>query len=366
MAKQPIDPQEIRQELSPEAIRKRMSFYVHEVGDGQKTARSLTLDEIEDAARIIFDGRASEAQAATFLVALRIKGSSDDERYGLLNVLREYNDPAGFAYDDLVDYSGFFDGRDAELHLSPAIALVAVAAGARVVLAGGDSRNFNTAHRVILQEVLAALGIPTERSLDDLKKDLGDLGLGFINAHRVNRALHNPVLARIRAEVGLRTPINTVEVSLNPANAPYQIRGMFHPGSREQMARIMTRSGFRRGLLLSGIGGSGEAGTFKNIEGFEIVEREIRPFRLQLSDLGIPQGKRSDLRSPDPRDQARRILAVLEGKAEGIVKDMTLLNAGLILYICGKVDSVAGGREKADAALAGRKPMELLESWRRL
>ncbi|MEK6561303.1 MAG: hypothetical protein AABZ07_06175, partial [Nitrospirota bacterium] len=220
--------EEISEVPGSEDIRKRMSFYLAEVGGGHKTSRSLSLKEAEDAFRSIFEGKSSEAQTAAFLIALRIKGSSDEERLGLLNILREYNEEAGFNFHDLLDYSSFYDGRDNEIQLSPVIALVAAAAGARVVLTGGKAKNNNIRNRVTLQDVLKGLGIRVNASLHEVGGHLQHLRIGFIDTHDVNRALNNPDLDRIREDIGLRTPINTIEVSLNPTKAPYHIRGMFH------------------------------------------------------------------------------------------------------------------------------------------
>ena len=365
MAQKPLSPEEIKKLLSSEEIRKRMSFYVHEVGNGQKTARDLTLEEIEDALRYIFEGKCSEAQTATFLVALRIKGSSDDERFGLLNVLREYNEPSDFHLPDLLDYSGFYDGRDGELHLSPAIALVAAAAGARVVLTGGKGKNNNTLHRITLQEVLKGLGIRVNASLKELGETLQNLRVGFIDTHQVNRALNKPNLDRIREDIGLRTPINTMEISLNPANAPYHIRGMFHPRSKEQIARIMARSGIKRGLMVTGIGGSGEIPTYKSSEIFEVIEGRVNAFIVEPANLGFSLGKRAHTFSPEVRDQVEKILEILEGRAEDTLRDMTILNAALILYTSEKVSSIEGGIKLAEGAYHSQDPLRLLEDWQK-
>lgn len=365
MAKKPLSPEEISEPLNDEEIRKRMSFYVHEVGDGQKTARSLTPDEVEQAFLYIFEGKCSDAQTATFLVALRIKGSSDDERFGLLNILRGYNEAAVFEFSDLLDYSGFYDGRDGELHLSPAIALMAASAGARVVLTGGRSKNNNTLHRITLQEVLLELGIRVDASLHEVGEMLRQLRVGFIDTHQVNRALNNPNLDRIREDIGLRTPINTMEVSLNPANAPYHIRGMFHPGSKEQIARIMARSGIKRGLMLTGMAGSGEIPTFKPAEGFEIIQGQVNTFSLDPASLGFSPGKRAHLISPDAKDQAEKLVKILEGKAEDTLRDMTILNAAIILHTSEKTDSIEEGIKLAQRALDSQEPLRLLEAWRK-
>ena len=365
MAKKPLNPEELAKPLTSEEIKKRMSFYVHEVGDGQKTARSLTIEEVEQAFRYIFEGKCSDAQTATFLVALRIKGSSDDERYGLLNVLRGYNEPPDFEFSDLLDYSGFYDGRDGELHLSPAIALVAAAAGARVVLTGGRSKNNNTLHRITLQEVLRELGIRVNLSLHEVGETLQQFRVGFIDAHQVNRALNNPNLDRIREDIGLRTPINTMEVSLNPANAPYHIRGMFHPGSKEQIARIMARSGIKRGLMLTGMAGSGEIPTFKPAEGFEILQGQVNTFSLDPASLGFSPGKRAHLISETPKDQAEKLVKILEGTAEDTLRDMTILNSAIILYTSEKTDSIEQGIKLTQKALHSRDPLRLLEAWRK-
>lgn len=347
-------------------IRKRMSFYVAEVGGGRKTARDLSLGEAEEAFHYIFEGRCSEAQTAAFLIALRIKGSSDDERLGLLNVLREYNEETNFKFSDLLDYSSFYDGRDGELHLAPVIALVAASAGARVVLTGGRAKNNNSMHRITLQDVLQGLGIRVNTTLDEVSKHLQLLRIGFIDTHEVNGALNNQNLDRIREDIGLRTSINTMEISLNPANAPYHIRGMFHPGSMEQIARIMTMSGIERGLMLSGIGGSGEVPTYKTAKGFEVLQGKVNPFTLDPSSLGFPPGDRSHIIALDVGAQVEKLLKILEGNAEETLRDMTVLNAGLILYTSEKVNSIEDGIRLSREVLDSKETLRLLEAWKKV
>lgn len=366
MARNPQSPGEISKGISSEEIRRRMSFYLAGVGGGHRTARSLSLQEAEEAFRHIFEGKSSEAQTAAFLVALRIKGGSDDERLALLNVLRGYNEEAEFHFPDLLDYSGFYDGRDGELHLSPVIALVAAAAGARVVLTGGKAKNNNSMHRVPLQDVLQSLGIRVDTSLTKAGEHLQHLRVGFIDTHRVNRALNNPNLDRIREDLGLRTSINTMEISLNPARASYHIRGMFHPGSMEQVARIMAMSGIQRGLMLGGIGGSGEIPTYKASKGFEIIGEEVRDFPVDPGQFGFSPGDRFHLAVSNAGEQAEKLLKILEGKGEGTLRDMTLLNAALVLYASEKVGSIDEGINRARESLDLKKPLGLLDAWRKV
>lgn len=366
MARNPLSPDEVSKGPRSEEIRKRMSFYLAEVGGGQRTARSLSLQEAEETFRYIFEGKSSEAQTAAFLVALRIKGGSDDERSALLNVLRGYNEEPGFHFPDLLDYSGFYDGRDGELHLSPVIALVAAAAGARVVLTGGKAKNNNSMHRITLQDVLQGLSVRADTSLTEAGEHLQHLRVGFIDTHRVNRALNNPNLDRIREDLGLRTSINTMEISLNPAMAPYHIRGMFHPGSMEQVARIMAMSGIKRGLMLSGSGGSGEIPTYKVSKGFEVIEGEVRDFPIDPARLGFSPGDRAHLTASKVEEQVEKLLKILEGEAEGTLRDMTLLNAALVLYASEKTGSVEEGIKMAGESLESKKPLGLLDAWRKV
>ena len=356
----------ISQETGSEDIRKRMSLYLAEVGGGHKTSRSLSLKEAEEAFRYIFEGKSSEAQTAAFLIALRIKGSSDEERLGLLNILRQYNEEAGFNFPDLLDYSNFYDGRDNEIQLSPVIALVAVAAGARVVMTGGKAKNNNIMNRITIQDVLKGLGIRVNASLPEVGEHLQNLRIGFIDTHDVNRALNNPDLDRIREDIGLRTPINTIEVSLNPAKAPYQIRGMFHPGNMEQVAKIMAVSGIKRGMMLGGISGSGEVPTYKTTKGFEITGERVAPFSIDPSEYGFSPGDRSHIMVSDILEQTGKLLEILDGKGEASLRDMTILNAALILYTSEKARSIDDGIKMSAECLNSGKPLRLLNAWKKI
>ena len=216
-----------------------------------------------------------------------------------------------------------------------------------------------------LQEILQELGVRVNVSLHEVGEILQQVRIGFIDTHQVNRALNNPTLDHIREDVGLRTPINTMEVSLNPANAPYHIRGMFHPGSKEQVARMMARSGIKRGLMLTGIAGSGEIPTYKPAEGYEIIQEQVNSFALDPVSLGFSPGKRAHLISETPKDQAEKLVKILEGRADDTLRDMAILNAAIILYTSEKADSIEGGIKLAQKALDSQEPLSLLEAWRK-
>ncbi len=125
----------------------------------------------------------------------------------------------------------------------------------------------------------------------------------------------------------------------------------------------MARSGIKRGLMLTGIAGSGEITTYKPAEGFEIIQGRVNNFNMDPAKLGFSPGKRAHLISETPKDQAEKLVKILEGRAEDTLRDMTILNAAIILYTSEKADSIEKGIHLAQKALYSHDPLKLLEAW---
>src|SRR5688572_3883249 len=65
-----------------------MRPYLRAVGVGPKTNHDITREEARDAMEQILDGRATPAQAAVFLIGMRVKGESPDELVGMTEAIR--------------------------------------------------------------------------------------------------------------------------------------------------------------------------------------------------------------------------------------------------------------------------------------
>src|SRR5437868_479121 len=117
---------------------------------------ALTREEAEAAMSEIMEGQATPALIAAFLVALRLKGETEEEMAGFVTVMRAHavhvEGPEGAVLVDTCGTGG--DGRHT-FNISTAAACVAAGAGATVAKHGNRAMS----GRCGSADVLEALGV---------------------------------------------------------------------------------------------------------------------------------------------------------------------------------------------------------------
>src|SRR3954449_13332183 len=92
--------------------------------DKLASGQALAGEEAAAVLREVMEGRASEAQAAAFLIALRTKGETVDEIVGLAQTMRSLATPVRADRGDLIDTAGTGGGRPT-FNVSTTAALIA-------------------------------------------------------------------------------------------------------------------------------------------------------------------------------------------------------------------------------------------------
>lgn len=76
------------------------------------------------------------------------------------------------------------------------------------------------------------------------------------------------------------------------------------------------------------------------------------------------RGDSRDLEAGDAQQSAAKITEVLEGAGLPAVHDAVVWNAGVILWLAGRAQDLAGGRQLAEETIAKGAARALLERWR--
>src|SRR5919201_284941 len=132
---------------------------------------NLSSDEAADVMRELMEGRASEVQAAAFLIALRTKGETVDELTGFARTMRELSRHVEVEGDDLLDTCGTGGGPQT-FNVSTTAAIVAAGAGCRVAKHGGRSNTRQSGSA----DLLEALGAYLDLELEPVAEALAALG----------------------------------------------------------------------------------------------------------------------------------------------------------------------------------------------
>ena len=322
------------------------------VGTGPRGSRALTFEEARGAIAGLLAGEVSPVQAGAFLVAMRIKGETPDELAGMAQALR---DAARTAAPDLpapngrpiVACAGAFDGISEAPHLSLVAAVLAAAAGARVVVHCGSTigpkRGTNPG------DVLAALGGPL---CPDPAASLAMLERADVALVHAGAAIPGwEALAGVRDEIGLRGPLHTAEKLVDHLGATCFVVGHTHSSYRERILGALGLLGAQRAVAVRGL------------EGADIL-RASRPSAADASGpLEIPESPGSVLRGDaHPQVSAELTRAIVAGDEHGIAGRTAILSAGVRLYAAGRCESVAQGAALAEAAVTDGRAAATLEA----
>ncbi|MGI8586245.1 MAG: anthranilate phosphoribosyltransferase [Chloroflexia bacterium] len=307
--------------------------------------QALTQAEAEEAMDEIMQGQATPALIAGFLVALRLKGETEEEMAGFVTAMRAHAVPvAGPEGAVLVDTCGTGgDGRQT-FNISTAAACVAAGAGAYVAKHG----NRAVSGRVGSADVLEALGANIQLGPEGVAHTLAVSHLGFMFAPNYHPSMRHA--GPVRRELGVRTVFNLLGPLTNPAGAQAQVMGVADPRAALIIARALTRLGTHHALVVHGDGGLDEIALGPTIC-YEIREgQEPRRFTIMPEEFGLPAAPISEIRGGSLEESADIIRRVLRGEL-GPHRDVVLLNAGAALYVGGLAPDLREGIALAAAAI---------------
>lgn len=321
------------------------------VGTGRRGSRSLAFDEAREAATALLAGTVTPAQAGAFLVALRIKGETPKELAGVAAALRDARvggdaEPAP-THVPLVACAGAYDGIAEAPHLSLAAAVLAGAAGARVVVHSGGA--LGPKRGTTPADVLAALGGPARPTVSESLAMLTRSGVALVHAGEAVAGWE--ALTELRDEIGLRTALHTAEKLVDHLGATRFVVGHTHGSYRERILGALE-------LL-----GADEAVTVRGVEGSDLV-RAARPVAASAAGpLDLPEDPGVTLRGdPDPGLAAALTRAIASGTDHGAAAITARLSAGVRLFAAGACATPRAGATLADAAVADGRAASVLEA----
>ncbi|MCF6093744.1 anthranilate phosphoribosyltransferase [Microaerobacter geothermalis] len=334
-----------------------MQYYLREVGRGKKGAKDLTLQQAEDAAVKILTGEATEAQVGAFLLAERMKLESIDEILGFIRVFRKNAITIPLDIPFHLDCSGPYDGRGKSLAVTIPAALLCAAAGLPVVLHGAAS--LPPKYGVVLPDILEELGININKNMEDVKKDVRQLGIAYIQTENFVKPLHD--LRKIRKELGVRTLLNTVEKLINLTHAPACIVGVFHNTAIEKTIGLLQLLGYKKGMVVQGIDGSEDIPTSRPssislFDGEKVEKMIIEPAEWGLDHV-MPTGM------IPASIQAQIIQSILLGE-ESPMRNMVILNTGLRLWFGEQANNLTSAMKMAEELLDSKVGWYKLKQWK--
>ncbi|PKM81787.1 MAG: anthranilate phosphoribosyltransferase [Firmicutes bacterium HGW-Firmicutes-14] len=316
--------------------------------------RDLTEQEAVELMEDIMSGKATDAQIAAFITALRIKGETVDEITGFARVMRQKATAVRTGHPLLLDTCGTGGDGSHTFNISTTVAFVVAGAGVPVAKHG----NRSVSSRSGSADVLEALGVNINIAPEQVGECIDNAGIGFLFAP----ALHGAMKYAIgpRREIGIRTVFNILGPLTNPAGAQAQVLGVYDPSLTEVMAGVLANLGTRSAFVVHGEGGLDEASTLGQTRISEVREGRVTTYYLNPRDYGIAYTTIEKLKGGTAEENAVITGNILQGET-GPRRDIVLLNAALALVASGVARAVEEGLALAASAIDTGKAAEVLD-----
>ncbi|WP_320415604.1 anthranilate phosphoribosyltransferase [Candidatus Contubernalis alkalaceticus] len=331
---------------------------LNQVIDGVVRGRSLNIDESVKAMDIIMSGEATDAQIASLLTALRMKGETIEEITGFARVMREKVTPVKVNRPGLVDTCGTGGDQAGTFNISTTAAFVAAGAGLPVAKHG----NRSVSSRCGSADVLEALGVNLELSSQQVAQAIEQVGIGFLFAPKLHLAMKYAIGPR--REIGIRTVFNLLGPLTNPAGAKRQVMGVYDPALTEMLARVLLNLGAEHALVVHGLEGLDEISICGPTRVSEVKEGKVATYSIDPVDLGFPKAEFAQMGGGTPRENAEITLSILRGE-KGPRRDVVVLNAAAVLMSGGLAGDFPSSIELAQKVLDSGSAYEKLEELRK-
>ncbi|MDR8413882.1 anthranilate phosphoribosyltransferase [Nonomuraea sp. 3-1Str] len=282
----------------------------------------LTADETAWAMREIMSGSATSAQIAGFAVALRAKGETVAEVAGLARTMLELATPLSVE-GPVVDVVGTGGDRAHTVNVSTMAAIVAAAAGARVVKHGNRAASSSCG----AADVLEHLGIRLDLTPEQTARVAREAGIAFCFAPVYHPALR--FAGPPRKEIGVPTVFNFLGPLTNPARPAAQAIGVYDAGMLPVLAGVFAERGVSA-LVFRGDDGLDELTISTTSTVWTVRDGAATQTVFDPAVLGIPRADAAALRGGDVTFNAQAVRDLVHG-VTGPVRDAVLLNAAAAL-----------------------------------
>ena len=315
--------------------------------------QDLTSEVMEQVMDEIMNNEATDAQKASFLTALAMKGETIDEITAAAKVMRKHCEK--FLNDqDVLEIVGTGGDGSNTFNISTAASIVTSAAGVPVAKHG----NRAASSKCGTADCLEALGVKIDISHEKSQKLLNDINICFLFAQKYHTAMR--FVGGVRREMGIRTLFNILGPLANPAGASMQLLGVYSADLVEPLARVLSNLGVKSAMVVYGEDSIDEISMSAPTKVCEFKDGNFKTYEITPEQFGFERCQKSELVGGTPQENAQILRDILDGK-DGAKRNAVLLNAGAAIYVAGKADSIDSGIKIAKDMIDSGKAKAQLE-----
>ncbi|MGN0340433.1 MAG: anthranilate phosphoribosyltransferase [Lachnospira sp.] len=313
----------------------------------------LTTEMMTAVMEEIMTNEATDAQKASFLTALAMKGETIDEITAAAKVMRSHCER--FLNDmDVLEIVGTGGDGSNTFNISTLSAIVASAAGIPVAKHG----NRAASSKCGTADCLEALGVKIDIAPALSAQLLKDIDICFLFAQKYHTAMR--FVGGVRKEMGIRTLFNILGPLANPAGANMQLLGVYSEDLIEPLAHVLRNLGVKRAMVVYGTDSIDEISLSAPTKVCEFRGDSFKTYEITPEQYGFTRCAKEDLVGGTPEDNAKIALDILNDQP-GPKLDAVLLNAGAAIYIASDnitmEDAIAKARVLIESG-AAKKQLE--------
>lgn len=314
----------------------------------------LSAEIMEQVMEEIMTNQATDAQKASFLTALAMKGETIDEITAAARVMRSHCER--FLNDmDVLEIVGTGGDGSNTFNISTVSSLVASAAGIPVAKHG----NRAASSKCGTADCLEALGVKIDIAPAKSAQVLKEINMCFLFAQKYHTAMR--FVGSVRKEMGIRTLFNVLGPLSNPAGATMQLLGVYSEDLVEPLAHVLRNLGVKKAMVVYGTDSIDEISLSAPTKVCEFKGDEFKSYEITPEQFGLKRCEKSELAGGTPEENADIVREILSGK-ESAKMDAVLLNAGAAIYIASDDLTMQEAVDKARELIVSGKAAKQLEA----
>jgi anthranilate phosphoribosyltransferase len=324
------------------------------------TKQNLNEEQMTTVMQEIMNGEATDAQIGSFITALRMKGETIEEIAGAVRVMREKATFVDTGVDTnsgelLMDIVGTGGDGSGTFNVSTTTAFVVAGAGIPVAKHGNRAISSSCGSA----DVLEALGVDLLMSSEQVAECVRTVGIGFLFAPMLHGAMKHAIGPR--REMGIRTIFNLLGPMTNPAGSNVQLTGVFAKELTVPIAKVLSRLGMKRTLVVWGEGNMDEMTITGTSHVADAHNGTVKSYTVNPEDVGLTQANLEDIRGGATAEESAALVREILSNTPGARLDMILLNAGAALLAAGRAADLQAGVEQARKIIASGAALEKLD-----
>ena len=311
-----------------------------------KLYQSQNLTQQESAALFdaVIQGKMSDIELTSLLIALKMKGEHPSEISGAALALRKNANKFPTTSYQTADSCGTGGSGMNTVNISTMVAILLAEFGLPMVKHG----NRSVSSKCGSADVLESLGLKIEMTAKQAKECLDKHNFCFLFAPSYHPGVKH--VMPVRKQLQTRTIFNLLGPLINPAQPEFQLMGVYSEELCLPAAETLKLSGCQSAMVVHSAGYD-EITLHSATKVVELKNNQINQYYISNKDFNLPGCSPEDIVGNDPKYNTEIFVDILKGRLDTnkkmAIANTVAANAGALLKISGNANTLAEGALKS-------------------